>query len=215
MLRSLANGRVSDGQTWALAECVWWPWNGKLSFSFCFSSHGELAKLEAFKNKQANQTRVWGGAVSVHPLWERGWDGSVFAVLALDTATPHGRRVPGHTNITPPLPLLASEWFSEQSPRERSARWTAGLAALSHLCTIRTSAACFSPAFGSPKRLSFLSLRISLYHPRDVQNKMHSTVATFQTTTKRGISNRKRISRLFLDINILRRRDLDDFLHFI
>ena len=164
MLRSLANGRGSDGQTWALAECVWWPWNGELSFPFCFSSHGDLAEPEAFKNKPADQTRVWGGAVSVHPPRERE-DGTAASLQCLLWTQwrrmTHASR--GHTNIAPPLPLLASEWFSEQSPREKSARRTAGLAASIHLYTIRKSGAYFSPVFGSPRRLSsFLNLRISL-----------------------------------------------------
>lgn len=51
-------------------------------FSFCFSSHGDLAKLEAFKNKPANQTGVWGGAVSAHPLQERE-DGTAVSLQCL------------------------------------------------------------------------------------------------------------------------------------
>lgn len=127
MLRSLAkNGRVSDRQTWALAECIRWPWNEKPSFSFASLLMENCLKLEAFKKKTLNSTRVCG-AVSFNPsIGERGWDrnGSAFAVACSGNSEIAWQMASSVDTLTLflLLPLLASEWVSGQSYREKSAR---------------------------------------------------------------------------------------------
>lgn len=98
MLRSVANGRVSDGQTWALPECIRRPWIGKPPFSFCLSSYGELLKTRSiFFLKKQNPTRVCG-AVSFHRCAGEREDETEMEValqsLALETVKPHGRWPP-------------------------------------------------------------------------------------------------------------------------
>lgn len=96
MLRSVANGRVSDGQTWALPECIRRPWIGKPPFSFCLSSYGELLKTRSIflKKTEPNQS-LWG---CVFPSLCRREDETEREValqsLALETVKPHGRWPP-------------------------------------------------------------------------------------------------------------------------
>lgn len=71
MLKSLASGLVFDGQIWVLAECTWWPWNGKIFFSFSCSSRGDLPKVRSIKPKQI---QVYGAASLDRFAGERGWD---------------------------------------------------------------------------------------------------------------------------------------------
>lgn len=178
MLRSLANGRVSDGQTWAPAECIWWPWHGKPSFSFCFSSRGELAKTRSISKTKPNQS-LWGCVLGPLCLRERmRQSGSAFAVACSGNSEIAWQMAFffGYTNMDPPLAPPCIWMILEQSHQEKSARETARLAALIHLCTISKSGVCFSPAFGSPKRLSSsLRLCVSLHCLIGFQNKMRST----------------------------------------
>lgn len=97
MLRSVANGRVSDGQTWPLPECIRRPWIGKPPFSFCLSSYGELLKTRSiFLKKNRTQPESVGLCLSIAvPEREDETEMEVaLQSLALETVKPHGRWPP-------------------------------------------------------------------------------------------------------------------------